>query len=79
MSHFYGILQGNRGEATRCGHKSSGLHTVAAAWSGAVQVDLLVNADGEDIAHVYLRTWHGNGVNQTLYMGPVGEFDNRFA
>ena len=29
MSHFYGVLGGSRGEATRCGTKKSGLVTYA--------------------------------------------------
>ena len=40
MSHFYGTLQGNRGEATRCGTKNSGLVTYAASWSGAIRTHL---------------------------------------
>ena len=73
MSHFYGKLQGGRGEATRCGHKSSGLQTVAASWDGAVKTDLH-HEDGVDMVHVYLTKWHGRGVHKTLYIGPVGEY-----
>ena len=70
MAHFYGVLKGARGQATRLGHKGSGLHTVAASWKGAVRVDLFM-IDGEDWAEVRLIPWHGAGVYKTLYRGPV--------
>ena len=75
MSHFCGKLQGGRGEATRCGHKTSGIHTVAASWSGAIAVHV-EHVDGEDIAEVRMNPWHGNGVSKVLYRGPVGEYKN---
>lgn len=74
MAHFYGVLQGSRGQATRCGTKSSDLDVTAASWQGAVRVHLQHNAvTGEDVATVYLTSWHGAGVARdvTLYHGPV--------
>jgi len=70
MAHFYGVLNGSHGEATRCGTKSSGLTTVAASWAGAVQTCLFVR-DGIDYAEVSLREWQGNGTSRVLYCGPV--------
>lgn len=79
MSHFYGTIQGGRSAATRCGHKNTGIEATAAAWGGAVTVDLVHNSrTGEDIAHVRLRPWQGNGVSKTLYLGPVDKFDPRW-
>ena len=76
MSHFYGALQGGRGQATRCGHKSSGINTVAASWDGSVSVNI-EHVNGEDVATVSLAPWHGNGVSKVLYRGPVGEYKNQ--
>lgn len=45
MATLYGRLQGNRGEATRCG--SSSLNTSAETWSGSVQVHLRRDGDFE--------------------------------
>ena len=74
MSHFYGIVQGNRGEATRCGSKDSGVTTHAASWNGAVRVDVFVDQDtGQDVARVALVPWQGRGVSRVLYEGPVSE------
>ena len=40
MSHFYSIIQGNRGHATRCGTKDSGVTATAASWTGAIRPEL---------------------------------------
>jgi hypothetical protein len=72
MAHFYGLLQGARGEASRLGTKSSGLQTVAASWQGAVNVQLY-GKDGVDCARIEKRPWHGQGESKLLYDGPVGE------
>lgn len=70
MAHFYGVLQGARGEASRLGHKSSGLRATAASWQGAVRTELY-EKDGEDYALVQLLPWRGQGTNKVLYDGPV--------
>jgi hypothetical protein len=74
MAHFYGTVQGARGEASRLGHKNTGLNTVAASWQGAVEVDLY-ERDGIDWARVSLRPWHGRGKSVELYDGPVSGED----
>lgn len=71
MAHFLGTVQGARGEASRLGHKSSGLTTCAASWQGAVRVELY-ERDGVDYAHVSLRPWQGRGIDREIYNGPVG-------
>jgi len=58
MAHFYGTLQGSRGEATRCGHKSSGMETVCASWQGAVECRAYFDEEsGEDYVYVAFRNW----------------------
>lgn len=71
MAHFYGIVHNQKGQATRCGSKQSGLSTTAASYQGAVHV-LLREVDGVDFALVRLIPWEGSGVDQVLYEGPVG-------
>jgi hypothetical protein len=73
MSHFYGILQGTLGQATRCGTKSSSMDVVAAASEGAVSVTLSVDDQGR--AHYYIRLipWHGHGVSRFIAQGLVGK------
>ena len=71
MAHFLGSVRGGRGEASRLGHKSTGLNTTAASYQGAVTVELSCR-DGVDYAHVTLTPWKGAGVSRVLYDGPVG-------
>lgn len=73
MAHFYGTLQGNRGEASRCGSPSSGLVTEAASWQGAVRCYVYVKG-GKDWVRVSLGPWMGVGESKLLYQGPIGEY-----
>lgn len=61
MSHFYGTIQGSRGEATRCATKNSGLTTYAAGWKGAIRVDVSHHSDGTDRFIVSLTPWQNSG------------------
>lgn len=73
MSHFYGTLRGNRGEATRCGEQGSGIHTVAASWKGCIVVDLHHDkATGEDRYTVRQGVWHGAGIHEVIAEGVIG-------
>ena len=57
MSHFYSSIQGGRGEATRCGHKTTGIEAMAKNWEGKITVqgthDHDSGAEGEDIFKVF--------------------------
>ncbi len=44
MAHFYGTIQGNRGQASRLGSKTSGLSLTAASYQGAVNTHLFEQA-----------------------------------
>ncbi len=67
MSHFYGTLQGNRGEATRCATKSSGLTAQAAGWRGCIEVRVEHDPDtGKDVFTVHLTPWKGSGGSRKL-------------
>lgn len=70
MAHFFGSVQGTRGEVSRLGHKATGLATTAASWHGAVHT-YLYEQDGRDMCRVELALWHGHGVNRVLYDGPI--------
>jgi len=67
MAHFYGELQGNRGEATRLGAKNSGLRVVAASWTGAIRTNIYWDEDKQkNMFHVRLIPWHGSGGESRL-------------
>lgn len=73
MSHFYGTVRGQAGEASRRGTKASGLQTVAASWSGAVKVALWhEEADGLDHYRVYCTSWKGAGDDFEICSGIIG-------
>ena len=65
MSHFYGTLNGSRGEATRCGDKGSGLNAVAAGWGGAISTQVFEH-DGIDMYKVYRTPWKNSGGSSIL-------------
>jgi len=72
MAQFWGTIKGARGEASRLGHKSSGLDTYAASWEGAVSVRLWHDPKtGRDMAQVELTTHHGAVVHRSLFRRPV--------
>lgn len=72
MSHFYGTLQGNRGEATRCGTKDSGMHTTCASWQGAVECYAYVDVQsGDDWVVITFNSWFGAGSSRLIYRGPI--------
>ena len=48
MSWFYGYLRGNRGDATRCGSKSSGIHAHIRSWHNDVTATLRADMDEKD-------------------------------
>ena len=62
MSHFYGTIRGGRGEATRCGHKTTGLLTNSAGHHGNIRVHLYYDEEREqDRFEVFLTPWQGSG------------------
>lgn len=61
MGHFYGEIQGNRGEATRTGTKNSGMDADVGGWSVGVRVSCRhCEATGKDEIHIY-KTSGSNG------------------
>lgn len=72
MSHFYGVLNGNRGRATRQGTKQSGLKTIAASWKGCITMELYIDEQGRDCFVVRQDTWHSVGIMQEIAKGIIG-------
>ena len=74
MAHFYGTVQGTRGEASRLGTKNSGLRTVAASWAGSIEVWLGHNdTTGEDTFSVDMKPHHGTGDTVEIAKGVLGD------
>jgi hypothetical protein len=76
MAHFRGTVTGDKGEASRLGHKSTGLHVKANSWEGAIEVDLHYNkAQDCDIATVTLVPANNNSP-VTLFTGRIDGKEN---
>ena len=65
MSHFYSRIKGSRGEATRCGTKSSGIRANATGWDIGGTCKVHFNPQlGTDVVEFYL-TNGSNGHSST--------------
>ena len=75
MAAFRGLVQGGRGEASRLGHKSTGMRVEAQSWQGKVVTSLRI--EGETVfATVTVRPHMGHGPNVVLYDGPIDVSNN---
>ncbi len=59
MAQFRGTVQGQRGEVSRLGSKSSGLTVEGNGWGIGARIELSHNEAGEDVVQVY-RTGGSN-------------------
>ncbi len=72
MSHFYGTIEGSRGEATRCGTAGSGMRTNTAGWQGAIAVNIYhSDVTGCDRFNVSLVPWQSSGGESQLLASGV--------
>ena len=53
MAHFRGIVKGGRGEASRLGHKTTGLTTTCNSWNLGIKVEA-GHVNGQDVFRIYL-------------------------
>mgnify|MGYP003319583727 CR=1 FL=1 len=79
MSHFYSVIQGNRGQATRCGTKDSGIRATAASWTGAIRTDLWYD-EKDDVNRytILMIPWHGVGATRIIKSGRVGAYGDEW-
>lgn len=74
MSALYGTLQGSRGEATRCGTKSSGMRVSCQSWETSVITEM--DYDQEDKLRIEIRIADGSSSGwgaQTFFRGTGAE------
>ena len=74
MGHFYGEIQGNRGEATRMGTKSSGFVAHIRGWNVGCRVVCDVDEDGYDVIDVY-KTKGSNDYGSSELISTLKEKD----
>ena len=47
-----------------------------ASWNGAISVRIYTDSDGVDRFRVYQTSWHGQGINEEIASGIIGEQTN---
>ena len=71
MSALYGTVQGERGQATKCGHRTMTTH--AASWDGCIVVDLSFDkATGKTTYDISEQPWRGEGIRRQIESGVIG-------
>lgn len=70
MSHFYSRIQGNRGEATRCGTKKSGMSVSAKSWNTSVSVEYSYDDELKENYITIQITNLKTHETKTVYHGP---------
>ena len=76
MAHYYATCQGHRGEATRCGAKSSGITATANSWDVGAEITIRwSNELNTDVVTIY-RTNGSNsrGTRLMSYANINGKF-----
>jgi hypothetical protein len=76
IAHFYGTIQGSRGEASRIGSGASGLHARAQGWHIGASIYALVDVDGKDRVRVNI-TLGSSGPEAEVCLGFFSEDDLR--
>ena len=71
MAQYMGIIQGGRGEASRLGHKTSGLSLQANGWDIGAEVSLRWN-EQEQRDELFISLTHGSNGNGARM--PLGTF-----
>jgi len=59
VAHFYGWLQGSKGQTTRCGTRNSGINAEIQGWDLGIKAQMSQNSNGEDEINVYLTGGEG--------------------
>lgn len=74
MAHFYGSVQGGRGEATRLGHKNSGIRAMAQGWNQGVSINGYYNEEEDRDEFTIYATGGGNGGGSDRIVAATNEF-----
>ena len=75
MSRFYASIQGNRGVATRCGSRNSGITGHIRGWYIGARVEVIEDEEGEDLVRVY-KTGGSCGRNREELIAEFKSTDN---
>ena len=76
MAHFYGIVQGHRGQTSRIGSKASGMTATANGWhiGGKIQVTYDKQL-GTDVVRLYAT--HGSASSTSTLVASFARIDDK--
>ena len=77
MSALYGTLQGCRGEATRCGSKSSGLRVSAQSYNGSLITYMDINDNGETVVKLKISDDSSSYGDEKIFEGTLEELKEK--
>ena len=67
MAHYYSRIKGNKGEATRCGTRSSGITARADSWStGAITTINYSTTINADVVTLYATEGSGDSYGKRI-------------
>ena len=73
MAKFYGLIQGDRGAATRCGHHR--IKAAAQSYDGSVITQLSYNKDGQLMVDISVAKDESTAFyGQRVFYGTLDEF-----
>lgn len=73
MARFIGRIHGNRGEATRLGHKVGGMLAEARGWNSGVKVYAMVDENDNDVFEIHSTGGSNAASNPKLIARIVGK------
>lgn len=65
MAHFRGTVIGGRSEASRLGHKSTGLTTTCNTWDLGIRIEAM-HVDNQDVFRVFRTGGSNSATNPEL-------------
>jgi hypothetical protein len=70
MAQYYGTIQGNKGEASRLGHKTSGLIATASGWHLGAKVYLYWNEESQcDVIRICVTDGSNGSQEKCVFEG----------
>ena len=73
MAKLYGSLQGCRGEATRCGSKSSGVRASVQSWQGSLISYMDLDDNENPIVTLKISGCSSSYGSETIFRGSLEE------
>ena len=74
MSAFYGMVQGNRGAATRGGSRASGFKSTVQSWDGSIITEMSYDDKDRLMVNISVDTDGSASYGTTIFYGTFDEY-----